>query len=112
MIPGRGDLNISHELPIVNFSYLSYICVDHITRRIVAQRIVAQRIVVQRIVAQRIVANGTYMQNNLTIVIMSWWCNLGNGDNHEEPPHAVWGLLRLAGPTRSCDLSLSLTSAR
>jgi len=66
MIPGRGDLNISHELPIVNFSYLSYICVDHITRRIVAQRTVAQRIV-----AQRIVANGTYMQNNLTIVIMS-----------------------------------------
>ena len=28
---------------------------------------------------------GTYMKNNSTIAIMSWWCNLGNGDMENHP---------------------------
>ena len=28
------------------------------------------------------------MKNNPTIVIMSWWCNLGNGDMENQPSDA------------------------
>ena len=33
----------------------------------------------------RIVTNSTYIKNISTTVIMSWWCNLGNGDMENHP---------------------------
>ena len=40
----------------------------------------------------KIVTNGKYMKNNSTIVIMSWWCNLGNGDMENHPPQEKEGV--------------------